>query len=428
MELKVYLFLQLLLLINCAFSLKQYDINEEGGADEYIGNIVQDLDLPPLTKGESPRQYTIFSNEDKVKIEPNGDLLTRIRLDREKICPENPPKCVIDVEIGVRQNVFRLKKIQLILGDVNDNVPLFPNNIIEKSISESADVGSTIRLDSAVDPDLKFNSIQRYEISSSPPSGLDNNGISVPYFSLHVMENIDGTKMPELRLTEELDREKIASYQLLLYAMDGGNPEQTGTATVVITVLDSNDNGPVFSEPSYVVSVAENVEAGEIIAQVHATDLDHGRNAKIVYSLPSNVGKQDRAIFGLNSTTGAIILKSKLDYENKTIHHLTVEARDHGSSPASAYATVTVQVEDVNDYRPKIDVKFMDTVDLPPDSPLLADRHPNSELIKENTPIGSTLAFVTVTDRDTGSNGNVSCILRDTNTFKMISVGEQQNR
>ena len=430
MELPAYVLLLFLLFIHFAFSVKQYQVNEEGGAGEYIGNIVQDLNLPPLTHEEKPRQYTIFSNEDKVEIENDGDLLTKVRLDREKICPYNPPECKIDVEIGVQQNEFELVKIQLLLNDLNDNVPRFLNNIIKKEISESADVGSTIRLDSAVDPDLGLNSIQRYEISSSPPSGLDSNGVSVPFFTLLVIDNTGGTKMPELKLTESLDRERISSYQLLLYAIDGGNPEleQTGTATVIITVLDSNDNQPVFLKKEYAVNVSEDVEVGQAIVQVQATDLDQGRNSKIKYSFPSIVGDQDRAIFALNKTSGIITLKSKLDYENRTTHHLSVEARDSASNPTSDYTTVIVNVQDVNDFPPKIDVKFMDTVKLPHNSPLLVDRHPNSELIKENTPVGSTLAFVTVTDKDTDENGNVSCVLKDTNSFEMISVGQQENR
>ena len=421
---KFYVLVLVYCVVVSAITDKTYVINEENGAGEYIGNIPHDLELPPSSSGVPARIYQVLNDDDKVEVRGNGDLYSKIRLDREKICPENPQTCVIDVEVGITSNTFTLAKIEIVINDLNDNVPRFPNEQIEKEISESAQVGAQIRLDSAIDPDLGENSIKRYELSSLPPHE-ENEDDFVPCFRLNVFEDNYGTKIPQLELTRELDHEQVSSYELLLHAVDGGNPELTGTATVVINVTDSNDNTPTFPRLSYVVSVSESTKKGYTIIQLQATDLDKGPNAQIEYNFPSIVSAADREIFNLDSKTGIITLKTKLDYEHKPIHHLTVEAKDRGTNPSSAYATVTIQVEDVNDYPPLIEVNFIGSVSRPDDTEKKSQK---PVLIRENIPIGSVVAFVTITDKDTGINGKVDCRLANSNSFEMTTVDKQENR
>ena len=426
-----FLFLALQSLFSIGASLKKYEISEEGGADEYIANIPQELEFLPLSKGDPPREYQILSGSNKVSIRSNGDVHTKVQLDREKICPDNPPICAIDVEIGVVENGFRLVKIQLLVDDLNDNAPKFPNDRIEKDISESAIMGTIIRLDSAVDPDLGIHSIQRYDMSGLVVRGNEESSSVSPEefpFALEVIENIDGTKIPQLKLKKELDREKFSSYELVLSAIDGGIPELTGAATVLVSIIDANDNQPTFSQPTYVVSVPENVQPGYTVIQLEATDKDQGLNAEIEYTFPTVVSDQDKEIFDLDRHTGIISISTQLDYENKTIHHLTVEAQDSGSSPASAYATVTVQVLDINDFAPQIDIDFIGAIKTDEDDDSLSSDEPKPVLIRENTAVGKVLAFVTVTDKDTGINGNVTCRLKDTSSFVMEAVKEGKNR
>ncbi|XP_076808174.1 protocadherin-11 X-linked-like [Clavelina lepadiformis] len=424
--------LYVLLLIYVCIGLSQtqfvYNANEESGKDDYLGNIAQDMELMPVGVGKPPRQYTILNGAEFVRVDKNtGELFTAVRLDREKLCPDNPETCKKDIEVAVLPSeYFQLVKIQLVIFDLNDNTPAFPSSQISKEISESAISGSVIRLDSAVDPDLGNNSINRYEISSSPPSAKDKNGLSVPYFKLDVLNNIDGTKIPQLILSKKLDRERIASYDLFLYAIDGADPPLTGTATVHIEVTDSNDHQPTFPKQSYVISVPEDVNDGYEVIKLKATDLDSGENARIVYTFPSEVSEQERAIFALNSETGSLtVTGAGLDYENRTIHHLTIEARDSGPNPAAAYVTVTVQVEDVNDEKPRIDVNFLDQEESPVSG---EGTESDPVLIRENTAVGTFVAFVTVTDRDTGKNGNVSCRLLEPTSFEMQRVDQKDNR
>jgi len=407
-----------------------YTTNEETGEGQYVGNIPQDLHLDPVSANTPPRTFKILNGGDKIRVESaSGDLTTAVRLDRESLCPENPPRCVIDVEVVVLPpQHFRLIKLQFVVEDLNDNEPQFPTQVIAKEISESANVGSVIRLDSAIDPDLGDNSIKQYKVASFPPGREDSRGLSVPYFDLHIIKNIDGTKIPQLNLTRQLDREKTSIYKLLLYAVDGGSPPLTGTATVQITVTDSNDNQPRFSQSEYIRKVPENQEPGSMIIQLQATDLDTGSNADIEYTFPSIVSAQERAVFDLNNKTGAITIKGPgLDYETKRMHHLTVEARDRGPNPASAYATVTIQVGDVNDEAPHIEVSFMDSIEQKrgKDGTIVS---PRTIMVKEDIATGTYLAFVTVTDRDTGLNGRISCKIKDPTSFELEELDADANR
>ena len=412
-----------------ALGLRRYPITEEGVLDEYIVNIPQDLELPPISASDTPRRFEILSGGDKVVIRSNGDMHTKAKLDRETVCPDNPPKCVIDVEIGVVDTRFQHFKIQLVLEDVNDNLPQFPNNPIEKAISESSSIGSVIRLDSAIDPDLNLNAIQRYEMSGLIARGIEESNTVLPTefpFVLNVFRNIDGTMIPELNLTKKLDRETVSSYELLLSSIDGGTPEQTGTATVIITVTDANDNKPTFSQPTFVVSVPEDVQPGYTVIQLEASDPDLGPNAEIEYSFSSVVSNQDREIFNIDRYTGIISVKNKLDYEKKMIHHLSVEAKDSREHPKTAYATVSVQVLDVNDAAPEITITYINAVQLSEEDKLASVGHPKSVLIRENTPIGGEIAFVSVTDEDTGISGNISCTLKDSSGFVMETRGSNR--
>ena len=423
-------FYYLIVVSNVVYSTKTYSVNEESGVGSYIGNVPQDFNLPSLSRNDEPRYYSIIKGQEYIRVDNDtGDLHTVIQFDRELLCPDNPPKCILNAEVLVKPNRhIKILKVVIRVKDLNDNAPRFVVNPIKKDISESAAIGSPIRLDSAIDPDLGKNSIQTYKIASSPPGNEDKDRTAVPAFRLDVIENIDGTKIPQLILTKELDREDVASYELLLYAIDGGRRPQTGTGTIKIKVTDSNDNQPFFEKDRYIVKVKEDVKPGFEIIRLKANDLDEGHNARIEYGFPSEVNEHDRAIFSLNSSSGVISIKGEgLDYEDKTIHHLTVEAKDGGANSASAYATVTIQVLDVNDEPPVIDINFVEGREGN-DRNTADDGQPEPVLIRENLAIGTPLAFVTVTDRDSGISGNVSCRLRDTSSFSMETLDEEDNR
>ncbi len=100
---------------------------------------------------------------------------------------------------------------------------------------------------------------------------------------MDIHDSADGGKFAELVLEKELDREQQKEIDMILTATDGGSPQRSGTAVIHITVLDANDNVPVFSESVYKVTLAENTPSGTEIIRVSATDADEGPNGEVTY-------------------------------------------------------------------------------------------------------------------------------------------------
>lgn len=100
-------------------------------------------------------------------------------------------------------------------------------------------------------------------------------------------------------LRSNLDREKSDHYSLSVLATDNGTPPETATTKVLVSVLDANDNDPVFARESYEFYVEENLTGGAVVGKISASDKDAGANAAIRYGLiPGNSSFHIDAING----------------------------------------------------------------------------------------------------------------------------------
>lgn len=72
-----------------------------------------------------------------------------------------------------------------------------------------------------------------------------------------------------LRVARPLDYESIRSYQLAVEARDGGEPPLSAHAWLNVSVLDANDNAPVFGGP-YSATIAEDASLGHLVLQASA--------------------------------------------------------------------------------------------------------------------------------------------------------------
>ncbi|NXO93190.1 PCDGF protein, partial [Certhia brachydactyla] len=167
---------------------------------------------------------------------------------------------------------MKFYEIEVEITDINDNAPSFREAEIDLKISEMTTPGSRVPLPDAHDPDSGRNSLQSYELSGDE------------HFSLAVQAGPGGDQRPELVLAKALDREEAAFHELVLRASDGGDPGRTGTARIRVTVLDANDNAPVFSQAEYTVRVPEDVPVGSVLVTVTATDADEGLYGHVRYS------------------------------------------------------------------------------------------------------------------------------------------------
>ncbi len=270
-----------------------YNIPEETKRQYVIGNIAKDLRMD--VKQLSARKARIDTEDiSKRYCDVNlntGDLIVAETIDREELCGSRV-SCILSYEL-VLENPLEAHRIILQIQDINDNEPRFPNERISFEITESAVKGQRFRLDEAHDMDIGQNAINRYSLQKNK------------HFVLNVHDTADGGKFAELVLEKELDREQQKEIDMILTATDGGSPQRSGTAVIHITVLDANDNVPVFSESVYKVTLAENTPSGTEIIKVTATDADEGPNGEVTYEF-SRISDKTAKLFSIDKETGQL--------------------------------------------------------------------------------------------------------------------------
>ncbi|NWT91173.1 PCDA2 protein, partial [Urocynchramus pylzowi] len=264
--------------------------------------------------------------------------------------------------------------------DINDNAPVFPAARKNLSIAELTTLpGSRFPLEGASDADIGANAQLSYTLSPSE------------HFSLDLQKNEEDGESLFLVLRKSLDRETIPVHRVVLTASDGGRPSLTGTMELMISVLDVNDNAPQFNQSVYKVQLPENAERGTLVIRLNATDLDEGSNSNISYSLQILSPQDGRDVFGIDRKSGEIRLTGDLDFEDVSIYRLQVDATDKGTPPLSGHCKVVLEVLDVNDNAPEVWVTSLSV-------PVSADAS-----------VGTVVALLSVSDRDSGENGRVRC-------------------
>ncbi|XP_038629350.1 protocadherin-15b isoform X4 [Scyliorhinus canicula] len=223
--------------------------------------------------------------------------------------------------------------VNIVVTDVNDNDPTFDAIFLKNFTVLEEEANIYVGQVRATDPDAGVNGQIRYSLANFQNLfRITSNG------SIYTMTS--------------LDRETEDKYDLLVEASDGAVDPRRSTMTVPIRVLDVDDNSPVFSQSTYVVSVPENNEVGMVILQLQATDADVGPNA--TYHIRT---VEVRQLFSVNQRTGEVSILESVDYETlpaaDASYTFVVEALDSGGSMPPGLATVIVQIKDMNDYSPE---------------------------------------------------------------------------
>uniref|UniRef100_A0A8C7SC93 Cadherin domain-containing protein n=1 Tax=Oncorhynchus mykiss TaxID=8022 RepID=A0A8C7SC93_ONCMY len=378
----VFCFSFFLLPLHSAYGDVSYSFPEEMKRGSVIGNIAKDLGLEASrlstrrarvdTEGNRKRYCDIHLS--------TGDLIVAERIDREGLCGKKA-SCVLKQEL-VLENPLELHRISLHVQDINDNSPQFKDELIKLEISESAFKGARFLLEEAHDADVAQNAVQSYTLQS--------NG----HFILSVNTNVI-----ELVLDKELDREQERDLTVLLSASDGGTPQRSGTVVIHVTVLDANDNAPVFNQAVYKTSLPENSPLDTVVVTVSATDADDGVNGEVTYDF-GHISEENKNMFFINSKMGEIRVIGSIDYEEVSSFELRIQAKD-GLGLAS-YSKVIIDITDINDNAPVI---YLQSLTNP---------------IPEDASPGTEVGIINVQDRDSENNRQVRCSIQQNVPFKLV--------
>nr|XP_043896804.1 putative protocadherin beta-18 [Solea senegalensis] len=378
----IFCFVYFILMLHVVHGDLSYSIPEELKRGYVIGNVAKDLSIDLRTLSFRNARADVEGTQ-KRYCEMNlstGDLITSERIDRESLCGKKP-SCVLKVDL-VLENPLELHRVSLHIQDVNDNSPKFRDNSIEMEIRESAEKGTRFSIEEAHDADIGQNAVQRYSLQKN-----DN-------FILAV----DSNKV-ELVLENKLDREKQREMNLLLTALDGGSPQRSGTVVIHVTVLDANDNAPVFSQAVYKASLPENSPPDTVVITVSATDADEGVNGDVTYQF-GHVSDDEINVFSIDSKTGRITVNSLIDFEEISFVEMRVQAKD--GLGLTSYAKVMIDVTDLNDNAPVIYLKSL------------------TNPIPENASPGTEVGIINVQDRDSETNKQVHCSIQQNVPFKLV--------
>uniref|UniRef100_A0A3Q3F7S2 Cadherin domain-containing protein n=1 Tax=Labrus bergylta TaxID=56723 RepID=A0A3Q3F7S2_9LABR len=360
---QVLLFIAVLY-FNSVVGQVSYSIPEEMPKGSFVGDIAQDLglDVKRLRSGNA-RIYTGDSTEYIELNKEKGVLLVKERIDREAICAQAVP-CALHFQV-ILENPMEFYSITVQVMDINDNAPIFKRGEMKFRISESAITGAVFLLQQAMDLDVGGNGLQSYMLKPT-----DN-------FVLRLQNQADGSKMVEMD-----------SLSLILTAVDGGEPLLSGTVQIHISVLDYNDNAPVFTQKIYKSIIRENSPQGTQVVIVSASDLDEGPNGKISYAI-LNLLDNVSELFEINKETGEVTLIGNTDFEKKRQYQIHVQAIDEGGLTDSC--KIIVEITDINDNIP----------DIQP---------------------GTVVTMINIQDPDFGENGKVKCYINDNIPFTISSA------
>ncbi|XP_032042137.1 protocadherin-23 [Aythya fuligula] len=326
--------------------------------------------------------YKVLSSSEGFSIDhKNGSVFTTKPMSQLK--NNNVIHLLIAAMDGGNPALSAVTSVEVHIEDVNNHAPQFTRALYNLSVRENTSVGESVLTFSAVDFDWTHeNTYMEYSI-------IDGNAENLFTVETSVMESETSYKLVgNLVLSNSLDRETAASHRLVLLASDHGMPSLNATATVLITVLDVNDNPPVFSSPEYHIHVKESTSVHSHVTEVSANDRDVGTNAEITYAIISG---NDKQYFCLDGKTGSVDLIKTLDYEETMKFTLVVQATDGGADVKNmAFSVVHISVLDDNDYTPLFLFPSMNCI------------------VSENLPTFSFVCSVNALDFDKGSYGHLT--------------------
>ncbi|KAF7259682.1 hypothetical protein EG68_03033 [Paragonimus skrjabini miyazakii] len=282
-------------------------------------------------------------------------LITTVKLDRESTPFEVIVITCVDhstIASDVRTGRARLTVTVL---DENDNDPLFDSDQLCLRIYENEPVNRLLTIFNVTDADHIWTNRWGTNVHEIPMQfTVDSNTNRISYTLDKVGEQffrvdpITGALYSKFHF----DREETAEIRFNVTATDGGSPPRNSSVSVVVSILDRNDNAPKFVKDLFEIELREDLLINTTIFNFAATDIDLGVNAELVYHLEDLQGVAQRN-FQLDVRNATLWLRSPLDREKEDRYTFKIYSTDGGYPKQSSFCTVHIRVLDVNDNAPK---------------------------------------------------------------------------
>ena len=365
-----------------------FSIREEERAGTRVGQVsATDGDLDAVVTYAFVQQDS--RTENFVLNSQNGEITTGIVLDREQLTQVfQPPQSRITIQISAQDNgspsMRSVRNYEITLEDINDNIPTFSSQNFSNMLQENLPANQPVFEASATDSDLGTNGAIVYSFT------LTNNAGNSNPFTINTATGSITTSGP-------LDCELQPFYTFNIRATDMGTPSsQSSNVVGNLSIIDVNDNSPVFNMSVYRRHLSEATIPLTNIVTVFATDADKGLNGEVWYSIIvddsdmfTNVeSSRITTIFNIEPQTGILRNLNDFDFESATQINVTVTASDQGVPRRMATALVTLEIYNVDEIPPFFSGSSCNSV------------------ILEDVPVDTLVVRCEADDSDTIATGN----------------------
>nr|XP_055033311.1 protocadherin alpha-5-like isoform X20 [Misgurnus anguillicaudatus] len=327
----------------------------------------------------SVQQYKLSLNDHFwIEIKDRGEdqkmpfLVLQKPLDRES---NSRHKLVLTALDGGRPPKTGTMEIIVDVLDINDNMPIFTQDLYSVTLRENVPVGTIVIQVYATDMDDGANREIFYTFGNNIDSRL------LKLFDLN-------SNTGEITVTGPIDYEEMNNYEIDIQASDKGIVPLTSDKSITIKILDVNDNAPEIEVTSFSSAVPEDSKVGTTVALISVSDLDSGVNGKVLCFITEDL--PFRLTPSSQDNIYSLVTASTLDRESVPRYDITLIAKDAGQPPLSSVKTITVQVSDVND-----------------NSPVFSS-NPYAFYVIENNVPGKSLFSVSAADRDLDGNAFIN--------------------
>lgn len=260
-------------------------------------------------------------------------LVTDDILDRETHAAFNITITAVD---SGSPPLYSSKVIPITVSDVNDNAPVFAQNLYSVDIPENKPQGTPVIRVAAQDKDSGSNAKIHYSLR------LEADPVTASLLSIN-------SETGDIFTSRPFDYETASHFQIIVSARDSGSPPLTSTCTVRVFVSDENDNAPVILYPVQSSSfIAEDrvplaAPKGYLVTKVVAVDADAGHNAWLSYRI---VKATQPNLFSVGLHCGEIRTLRPFFEDDEVKQTLEVLVEDNGPESLTATATVSIAISD----------------------------------------------------------------------------------